>query len=191
MGPWWEGSAGRPGGREYLNVVRHPPSPPRPAILLSALNLHCFEHIFPFQHHEVAVADAVVSRLQRLWAWLLPGILHAAQRGLALRGVPAAPCVGSLLPAAATAVSLTSRKQGGPEPAEQHHPHVLHAASAFRSGPQASSGSLTASVWLNSLIGCTSPRPSPPRGSLGRKLRHRSAKKESRRRLASGLSRRW
>ena len=54
---------------------------------LSPLNLHCFEYIFPFQHHEVAVADAVVP--WRLWlrARLLPRTLHDARRVSRLRSL--------------------------------------------------------------------------------------------------------
>lgn len=32
--------------------------------LLSPLDLHCFEHIFSLQHHEVAVMDAVVPEMR-------------------------------------------------------------------------------------------------------------------------------
>lgn len=33
---------------------------------LSPLDLHCFEHIFSLQHHEVAVMDAVVPEMRGL-----------------------------------------------------------------------------------------------------------------------------
>ena len=48
--------------------------------LLSPLDLHCFKYIFPFQHHEVAVADAVIPGILWLWAWLILRALHDVQR---------------------------------------------------------------------------------------------------------------
>lgn len=58
---------------------------------LSPLNLHCFENFFPFQHYEVAVADAVVPAMRWLWVRLLPRALHDAQRVSRLRSLSPAP----------------------------------------------------------------------------------------------------
>lgn len=57
----------------------------------SPLDLHCFKHIFPFQHHEVAVADAVIPGMRWLWARLLVRALHDAQPISELRGVSLVP----------------------------------------------------------------------------------------------------
>lgn len=47
--------------------------------LLFPLDLHCFKYIFPLQHHEVAVMDAVVPGMRGLWARLLRRCLHGLQ----------------------------------------------------------------------------------------------------------------
>lgn len=65
-GPGGRCSVGRPAGKGYLESGDGDPEG-QPPDLLSPLDLHRFEHIFPFQHHEVAVTDAVVPGMRWLW----------------------------------------------------------------------------------------------------------------------------